>query len=331
MDFTVAICTYNGAKRLPEVLEGLRSQTGTENIAWEVIIVDNNSTDDTRQVIQSYQSQWLADCPLRYAFEPEQGAAYARLRAAKEAHGSLIGFLDDDTVPTNHWITAACAFAQVHPQAGAYGSQIHGDFEVEPSEELKQVAFFLAVIERGDEPFLYERKKRILPPSAGLVVRRHAWCESVPNRPFLTGRTAKSMLTSEDLEALVYIQNAGWQIWYNPAMEIHHKIPHWRMEREYLLSLVRGIGLARHHIRMIRLTPWLRPLMFPLYWVNDVRKAMVHFLRYREQLERNLPAACEMEFLWSTLLSPFYLCGKYFSQALVPPTPSEPTSENLAI
>jgi glycosyltransferase involved in cell wall biosynthesis len=315
IDFTVAICTYNGAKRVPDVLAGLRSQAGIAHLSWEVIVVDNNSTDDIQQVVQSYQTQWLTNVPLRYIFEPEQGAAFARLRASKEAAGNLLGFLDDDTVPTANWIAAAAAFAQAHPDAGAYGSQIHGDYEVEPSEELKKVAFFLAIIERGDQPLLYERKKRMLPPSAGLVVRRQAWCDSVPDRPFLTGRTAQSMLTSEDIEALAYIQNAGWQIWYNPAMEIYHKIPRWRMERTYLLALIRGVGLTRHHIRMIRTNPWLRPLMIPLYFINDVRKTIGHFLRYRGQLASNLPAACEMEFLWTTVLGPFYLSRKYLSRS----------------
>ncbi|MDJ0553642.1 MAG: hypothetical protein QNJ68_04210 [Microcoleaceae cyanobacterium MO_207.B10] len=58
------------------------------------------------------------------------------------------------------------------------------------------------------------------------------------------------MLASEDLEALSYIQCGGWEIWHNPDMVITHKIPPYRLEKEYLLSLVRGVGLSRHHIRI---------------------------------------------------------------------------------
>lgn len=58
LDFTVAIPTYNGANRLPLVLEKLRSQINTENISWEVIIVDNNSSDNTSKIVQDYQSRF---------------------------------------------------------------------------------------------------------------------------------------------------------------------------------------------------------------------------------------------------------------------------------
>jgi cellulose synthase/poly-beta-1,6-N-acetylglucosamine synthase-like glycosyltransferase len=66
---------------------------------------------------------------------------------------------------------------------------------------------------------------RIIPPSAGLVVRRKAWVETVPKHCILGGRKSGSMLTGEDTETISYIQQGGWEIWYNPAMEVTHKIP----------------------------------------------------------------------------------------------------------
>ncbi len=150
VDFTVAICTYNGEARLPKVLECLRiacgnaiptpsslessashcdaelrsdfisiankadiashiasatltrksltqatpseasvqetrslSAVSTEHFSWEVIVIDNNSTDNTAKVVQEYQANWSNDYPLRYYFEPVQGVAFARRRAIK--------------------------------------------------------------------------------------------------------------------------------------------------------------------------------------------------------------------------------------------------------
>jgi glycosyltransferase involved in cell wall biosynthesis len=317
VDFTVAIPTYNGEKRLPEVLERLRSQTGTEHFTWEIIVVDNNSTDNTANVVRHYQANWPTTSLLKYSFEAEQGAAFARARAVREASGTFIGFLDDDTVPSPDWLVAAYTFGQEHPAAGAYGSQIHGDFEVEPSASFRKVAYFLAIIERGSQAHRYEPRMKMLPPSAGLVVRKQAWVENVPSRPFLTGRAGRSMLTSEDLEALMYIQKAGWEIWYNPNMHISHKIPRHRMERTYLISLVQGIGLARHHIRMLRLKPWQRPLIFPIGLANDLRKVISHFIKYRKLLKNDIAAACEMEFLFSSLISPFYLWSNSLKTGLI--------------
>lgn len=306
-DFTVAIPTYNGASRLPELLERLHAQVGTEYLSWEIIVVDNNSSDRTAQVIQSYQEKWQRPYPLKYAFEARQGAAYARKRAIELASGSLIGFLDDDNYPMSNWVAAAYVFSQKYPQAGAYGSQIHPDWEVEPPQNFSRISPFLAITERGNLPLLYNPRNNLLPPSAGLVVRRQAWVESVPINPILTGRNTKSMLTSEDLEMLSYIQKSGWQVWYNPEMEIYHRIPKFRLEKDYLIPFFRGIGLSRYITRMINIKPYYRPFAFFAYLLNDIRKILFHFIKYRNQLKEDLVVICEMQLFLSSLFSPFYL------------------------
>jgi glycosyltransferase involved in cell wall biosynthesis len=315
VDLTVAIPTYNGERRLPEVLEQLRISCGyalqaaihTEPLSCEVLVVDNNSTDNTAKVVQDYQANWPEQFPLRYCFEPKQGAAFARHRAFEEAKGELVGFLDDDNLPAPDWVAAAYDFAQEHPEAGAYGSRIHGAFEVTPPQNFHRLAPFLAITERGSEPLRYEPQKKLLPPSAGLVVRKQAWLNSVPSKLVLTGRTPNSMLTSEDLEMLSHIQANGWEIWYNPAMQIEHKIPHWRLEREYLIPFFRGIGLSRHVTRMLSVKSWQRPLATLAYMANDVRKIACHLFKHGVRVQSDLIAACEMELFVSSLVSPFYL------------------------
>lgn len=341
VDLTVAIPTYNGGRRLPEVLDRLRiccqnatrhrhhnayqvrqrlagttprtavEQTRTathqQDFIWEIIVVDNNSTDDTAQIVQAYQADWPKQCALRYCFEPKQGAAFARTRAFKEARGELVAFLDDDNIPAPDWIEAAYAFGRTHPNAGAYGSQIHGAFEVTPPKNFERLAPFLAITQRGSEPLRYEPAQKVLPPSAGLVVRKQAWLDSVPSQLILTGRTAKSMVTGEDLEMLSYIQANGWEIWYNPAMQLYHKIPYWRLERKYLIPFFRGIGLSRYVTRMLSVKPWQRPIATLAYMTNDLRKIAFHILKYGVRVRSDLIAACEMQLFVSSLLSPFYL------------------------
>lgn len=312
VNFTVAIPTYNGENRLPEVLDRLRSQIGTDHFTWEIIVVDNNSTDNTAKVVQEYQAKWPSTALLRYCFEAEQGAAFARQRAVEESRGTFIGFLDDDNLPSDNWVAMAYAFGQEHPQIGAYGSQIHGQFDTEPPEYLKKFACFLAIIERGSQAHCYDRKKKMLPPGAGLVVRKQAWCENVPRRLVLNHKGKESGLASEDLEALLHIQQAGWEIWYNPQMCVYHQIPHWRLEREHLISLVRCVGLSRHRIRMLSIKAWQRPLAFFAYLLNDLRRLIIHQIKYRSTVKTDLISACEMELLWSSLVSPFYLWRKRY-------------------
>ena len=85
INFTVAIPTYNGEQRLPDVLDHLLLQVNTENISWEVIVIDNNSTDKTKKVVEEYQKNWPSNYQLRYCFEPQKGLCFARQRAVEEA------------------------------------------------------------------------------------------------------------------------------------------------------------------------------------------------------------------------------------------------------
>ncbi|HHP7243048.1 MAG TPA: hormogonium polysaccharide biosynthesis glycosyltransferase HpsE [Elainellaceae cyanobacterium] len=305
VDFTVAIPTYNGEFRLPEVLNQLCKQIGTESFSWEVVIVDNNSSDRTASVIQRYQQ--FSRVPIHYCFEPDQGAAYARSRAVREAHGNLVGFLDDDNIPSCNWVSEAYAFGQQHPNAGAYGSQIHGEYEVTPPKHFERIAPFLAITQRGSKPLLYVPSRKILPPSAGLVVRRQVWLDHVPTQPILVGRLADNPLAGEDLEMISYIQRSEWEVWYNPLMEIVHKIPQQRLEKHYLISLFRGMGLSRHVTRMLNVKPWQRPFAFLAYLLNDTRKIVIHLIKHRIRAKTDVVAACELEFFWSSLISPFYL------------------------
>ncbi|MDY7013433.1 MAG: hormogonium polysaccharide biosynthesis glycosyltransferase HpsE, partial [Cyanobacteriota bacterium] len=260
-EFTVAIRTYNRGDYLPALLERLRSQRDPENINWEIVIVDNNSADDTAKIIQEYQRNWPEAFPLKYFFEARQGAFYARQRAIQEAQSPLIGFLDDDNLPASDWVVKACLFARSHPKAGAYGGQIHGIFEASPPENFERIAGFLPIVERKRTIcFNTYSIKGVLPPGAGLVVRKQAWLNCIPQHLFLQGPVGESLaVKGEDIEALIYLQKAGWEIWYNAEMHIQHYIPKTRLEKQYLQRFFKGVGLGRYRIRMLRYIFWQRP------------------------------------------------------------------------
>ncbi|MEM1425506.1 MAG: hormogonium polysaccharide biosynthesis glycosyltransferase HpsE, partial [Cyanobacteria bacterium P01_H01_bin.130] len=318
---TVAIPTYNGAERLPLVLDRLKHQQHLDQIDWEVLVIDNNSTDATAIVVKTHQEHWqqhfketgrATPVPLRYLTEPRQGAAYGRQKAVEMAEGEWIAFLDDDNIPASDWLFQALTFIDQNDSnetsLGAISGQIHGVFPDENFPELiRYIRPFLAIVERGDRPFLYDIKNKLLPPSAGLIVRRDAWQRSVPKKLLLGGRTADCMLTSEDLETLVYLQRQDWTIWYNPAMEIDHLIPQRRLEREYLIPFLKGIGLTRSIIRMLRLPLWQRPLWTILYALNDTSRLLKHLLQSRKQRHNQLLADCKTVFLQSTLISPLFM------------------------
>ena len=308
-DFSVAIRTYNGAARLPAVLEGLRRQINTEHLSWEIVIVDNNSTDSTRHLIEHYQQTGVG-CPLRYVFEPQQGASFARQRAISAAKGRWIGFLDDDNIPANDWVSAAYQFGLEHPYAAAVGSQIHPCYEVPPPDNFERIASFIPIIERDEAVCFtagWRAMSNLVPPGAGLAIRRDAWQQHVPTALTLKGPVGASLNNKgEDVESLLHLKKAGWEIWFNPDMHIEHQIPRHRFERQYLLDFFWGIGLSKSTTRMVPYPRWQRPFMTGLYLLNDLKKTVRHIVRYRQNVHRDLVAACELQLLLSSLWGPFY-------------------------
>jgi len=307
IDFTVVIPTYNGASRISDVLEKLRSQTGTENIAWEIIVVDNNSSDQTADQVQNMIASWQEVFPLKYVFEAQQGAAFARQRGLEEAQGELIGFLDDDNWPDENWVVQAHDFARVYPQAGAYGGQIHGVYEVPPPENFKAIEGFLAIRERGPEPNRYQPQVFSVPPGAALVVRRQAWLNSVPLRPSWSGKIpGKAMIQGDDIEPVMYLYKAGWEVWYNPTMQSYHQIPALRLKRDYLLLLIEGSCLPICSLRMLVAQPSQKPKLLAYMILGNTYKALKHWWKYRNHLNSDLIAECELKIYLSRIRSVFY-------------------------
>ena len=304
-DLTVVVPTYNGELRIGTVLNCLRDQVGADDITWEIVVVNNNSTDSTRSVVQQYQADWPSNIPLRYEFEPQQGAGFARHTGTKAAKSPVIGYLDDDNLPCNDWVCAAYKFAQAHPQAAVFGSRIYGKFSSAPPENFDRIAAFLALTDRGSKPIPYKPEAKVLPPGAGLVVRRQAWLDNVPDNRTLTEKFGERE-AGEDLEVVLRIQNAGWEVWYNPAMEVYHDIPDSRLTKDYLVKLFKGIGLSRYHTRMLSFPTYQRPLVLLPYALNDVRKILLHLMRYREKAITDTVAASEMMLYAASLISPFY-------------------------
>jgi glycosyltransferase involved in cell wall biosynthesis len=102
MDISVIICTQNRCESLKDTLASLVRQESIKNIKYECIVVDNNSRDKTKEVVESYISDFKGK--LRYIFEPNQGLSYARNRGVQEACGNIIAFTDDDCIVDKNWL-----------------------------------------------------------------------------------------------------------------------------------------------------------------------------------------------------------------------------------
>ncbi len=299
LDFTVIIPTYNGASRIGEVIERLRSQVTPDDLQWEVIVVDNNSQDHTAAVVQDLQAKWDSAVPLKYVFEPKQGLAFARQCGIDHALGAWVGFLDDDNWPEPDWVAAAVEFGRTHAKAGAYGSRIKGIFEQPPDDAVRPLLRFLAIRDHGDTPRQFQVEQVQLPPGAGLVVRKAAWLACIPAQ--LTNITR----AGDDYEISIRMSHSGWEIWYNPAMEIGHFIPAARLTRNYLMTLTHLYGLRTCSLVMLQTPSWQRPLVLAKSFFGSLRRIVTHYLRSHQQFSSQLEADCQLAFHIGNLKSPF--------------------------
>ena len=134
-DISVIICTYNRAEMLRETLE---SWLPVQNVGpdVELIIVDNNSTDHTQQVVESFRPA----CPsqLRYVCETNVGLSYARNRGIKEASANIVVFVDDDVYFDKDWLNALLKAFNDNPEISCVGGKSIPKFEVDKPDWITE-------------------------------------------------------------------------------------------------------------------------------------------------------------------------------------------------
>lgn len=306
--FTAAICTYNGAATISRVLDGLVKQKGIDSLDWEIIVIDNNSTDNLRQIINKYRSEWSHPFDLVYLFESKQGKSNAIRTAFDNAKGALIGFLDDDNIPSENWVAEAYDFGKVHSLAGAYGSCIYPLYTAEPPDWIDEIEGAFA-IKRNKETHKYPPASLfslLFAPGAGLVIRAKAWSESVPDKLLLEGPSGGSSLgLHEDMEIQWYIYNSGWEVWHNPKMKIRHIIPQERFEHQYLLRFFRELGRSRYKFRMLVYPTWKIPFVISGYVLVDCYKYINLVIKNKIHTSKSFGMKYRIEMRKYLILSPF--------------------------
>ena len=154
---SVVICTFNRAAYLSKALQSLAEQTLPPR-HFEVVVVDNASTDNTRQVVLE---EFARMRNLRYVYEPVQGANRSRNTGRREACAGYLAYMDDDVIVSPRWLEVTLeVFETVRPQPGAVGGRIEPIWESpRPGWLAEDMMRFLAVLDLSEEPtFLNDRQ-----------------------------------------------------------------------------------------------------------------------------------------------------------------------------
>ena len=233
------ICTYNREKYIYECLSRLAKNTVKKD--WEVVLVNNNSTDNTAAECERFVKDF-PNIHYRYFVETQQGLSYARNRGIAEAKGNWLVFLDDDAMVESDYIENLQSHLKQHPEAAAFGGQIEPLFEDgEPAWYSKWSMGFVSAIDRGNTVHVFPENK--FPIGANMGIKRDV-IEKVGLFNTELGRTGNNLLAGEEKDLFNRIRKAGYEILYFPNIGVKHCIPGRRTTREFVERLAYGVGLS---------------------------------------------------------------------------------------
>jgi len=229
-EVSVVVATYNRCDVLPGALASLMNQEG--DIDYEVIVVDNNSTDDTRNVIEKLRAQPGYE-KLTYYLEETQGVSHARNKGIGAARGKILAFTDDDIRPARNWLSGISAGFKRFPEADCIGGKVL------PEDDRKFPAWLtndywtpLALLDLGNQPI-----KLDVHHGAGLVGANFAVRASVFNdvglfRPQLQ-RVKNSIGSMEDHELQLRLSAAKKRLMYLPELVVYAHVLEERLSKDY--------------------------------------------------------------------------------------------------
>jgi glucosyl-dolichyl phosphate glucuronosyltransferase len=252
---SIVICTFNNAHRLRWVLESIESQRVSLEVRWEVLVVDNNSDDETPMVVERFCQR--GGIPRLWCVrERQQGLTFARRRGVRETGGELVALVDDDCILAEDWVENVVRSFQAHRSAGAIGGKVELEWECPPSALALEFQRSLAFQDRGSVAIQLPQKGWTYLVGAGLVFRRRAleasgWLE----KPILRDRKGTRLSSGGDTEMVLRVRASGYELWYDPAIRLRHLVPAQRTSTEYLCRLHRGLGRSFQTLASVAESP----------------------------------------------------------------------------
>jgi glycosyltransferase involved in cell wall biosynthesis len=248
MHATILICTYNRASLLGPTLDSVASLQCSPDLRWEVLVVDNNSSDGTKEVVEQRQSAFPV--PLTYCFEERQGKSFALNTGFQHAAGAIIVYTDDDVRLPAGWLESAVRPLLTRCDVDYTGGPVRPIWERRPPRWLEpfgNLGGTIAVKDHGNATFVFEDRRKT-PLGVSLAVRREL-IERVGGFRTDLGRTGGSLLGQEQAEFFYRTRAAGARGLYVPDMVLEHHVPARRLTHNYFRRwwYWKGISQARVH------------------------------------------------------------------------------------
>jgi len=240
---TAAVCAYNAAAFLPDCITSLMDQCIAHD-EYEVLLIDNNSTDDTNAIIRAAQRRY--GVRLRLFTEREQGLSAARNCALTHAKSPVVAYVDADAVADTGWLAAILACIDEFPRSAVVGGRIEVQWDSPKprwwDDRLDEAMGRFSP--RSDQGML---KYPGYPYGGNFAVRTEAarelggFCRGL-------GRKGAKLMAGEEGELCLRLERQGWTIHYTPHALIHHRATADRLTRPYILRRAFHHGRAQYRL-----------------------------------------------------------------------------------
>lgn len=238
---SIIICTYNGKAKLKETITAILQLQSS--CPWELLVVDNISTDGTAEFCSSLLSN--SDIDWKILREAKPGLIHARLCGLRASKYEVLLYCDDDNTLDENYLEIGYEILKNNPKIGALGGCGFPVFEGKKPEWFDTYSHSFAVgPQAGKEGLIASFPAEVY--GAGTFFRKAVLLHFLDKgfQSGLSGRTGTNLVSGEDVEWCYLIQLVGYEIWYSPRLVFQHLMPEGRMNWEYYLRLKKGIALG---------------------------------------------------------------------------------------
>jgi glucosyl-dolichyl phosphate glucuronosyltransferase len=325
MSVTVILCTYNRCHSLAEALESLSASVLPTTTEWEVLIVDNNSKDGTRQVAERFCER--NPRRFRYIFEPNQGLSIARNTGIREANGEILVFVDDDVIVESSWLFNLTSDLKSGEWAGSGGRiLIPPGFSPPPWLALegpwRQGAVLCAHFDFGDIP----GELKEAPYGTNMAFRKEMFDRYGDFRTDL-GLQPGREIRNEDTEFGNRLLTGGERLRYVPSAVVYHPVPEERVRKGFIRARWFAVGRSEIRARGPRPKAWGIPrdcFNLPSIALRTFLPQVLKSLRARDPKER-FGRQCAA---WYTAGKMAEICSQALKGQVAPSKSSAPSKQD---
>jgi glycosyltransferase involved in cell wall biosynthesis len=230
---SIVVCTFNRSTLLKSCLRSLVEQTADMN-SFEVLVIDNNSTDNTQEVVATYVNN---NPQFRLHFEPSQGLSHARNRGWKEAHGQYVAYIDDDAIAYPDWISNIAGYIARHPDAGIFGGP-YDPYFLSPKPDWFPPEYGSLFL--GDEERCIKLGNEWVTGS-NMVINKELFFRYGGFNTML-GMNGSKAAYGEEINLFLCMHEKGIPIYYVPSIKVSHLVAEYKMSLRWLLLAGYSVG-----------------------------------------------------------------------------------------